>query len=215
MKEIAITKVDFRLEEGLDKLSQLLDVVPTHAIDVVNWPSFPYKPDVKFSMAWDPEHFYLKFYVTEDSPSAVTGFYNGPVWEDSCCEFFCAFDNTGYYNLETNCVGMQLLGWHETNGSKEKAGNTIMKRLLSRSTLGNKVPLVLRGQVSWQLLLVVPVSVFFHHQGLKLTEEIKITANFYKCGDKTRTPHFLSWNPIQWAEPSFHQPAFFGKVKLL
>jgi hypothetical protein len=37
-------------------------------------------------------------------------------------------------------------------------------------------------------------------------------ANFYKCGDELPTPHFLSWNPIEWKEPSFHRPEQFGKL---
>ncbi len=37
-------------------------------------------------------------------------------------------------------------------------------------------------------------------------------ANFYKCGDKQHTPHFLSWNKIDLPEPCFHCPEFFGKI---
>lgn len=37
-------------------------------------------------------------------------------------------------------------------------------------------------------------------------------ANFYKCGDKLQTPHFLSWNPINLEKPNFHCPEFFGTL---
>lgn len=36
--------------------------------------------------------------------------------------------------------------------------------------------------------------------------------NFYKCGDKLQTPHFLSWSPIGLERPMFHCPAFFGTL---
>jgi hypothetical protein len=40
-------------------------------------------------------------------------------------------------------------------------------------------------------------------------------ANFYKCGDKTKRAHFLSWNPIDIAKPDFHRPDFFGEITFL
>ncbi|MCF0164164.1 MAG: hypothetical protein HUJ92_02685, partial [Bacteroidales bacterium] len=40
----------------------------------------------------------------------------------------------------------------------------------------------------------------------------QMTANFYKCGDDTAVPHFLSWNPIPIEKPSFHRPDHFGKI---
>ena len=42
----------------------------------------------------------------------------------------------------------------------------------------------------------------------------KLRANFYKCGDKTAHPHFLSWNPVGTPSPDFHRPEFFGELIL-
>jgi hypothetical protein len=42
----------------------------------------------------------------------------------------------------------------------------------------------------------------------------KIKANFYKCGDKTEEPHYLSWSPIDTPEPDFHVPSFFGLLEM-
>ena len=33
----------------------------------------------------------------------------------------------------------------------------------------------------------------------------KIRANFYKCGDKTAHPHYVSWAPINTPQPDFHR----------
>ena len=41
-----------------------------------------------------------------------------------------------------------------------------------------------------------------------------IRANFYKCGDKTAHPHYLSWSPIDTPKPDFHRPDFFGELLL-
>ncbi len=43
----------------------------------------------------------------------------------------------------------------------------------------------------------------------------RIPANFYKCGDKLRTPHFLSWNKIEIEKPDFHRPDFFGELHFI
>jgi hypothetical protein len=41
-----------------------------------------------------------------------------------------------------------------------------------------------------------------------------LRANFYKCADNTRIPHYVSWNPIEVASPDFHRPEFFGELLL-
>ncbi len=38
--------------------------------------------------------------------------------------------------------------------------------------------------------------------------------NFYKCGDLTSEPHYLSWAPVTFEHPNFHLPAFFGNLIL-
>ena len=36
------------------------------------------------------------------------------------------------------------------------------------------------------------------------------SANFYKCGDDTTKPHYISWNPVKSINPDFHRPEHFG-----
>ncbi len=40
-------------------------------------------------------------------------------------------------------------------------------------------------------------------------------ANFYKCGDRTSHPHWLTWSVIDLPEPDFHRPEFFGTLEFL
>ena len=37
-------------------------------------------------------------------------------------------------------------------------------------------------------------------------------ANFYKCADKTSHPHWLTWAEIDYPNPKFHLPDFFGRL---
>ncbi|WP_291856627.1 carbohydrate-binding family 9-like protein [Marinilabilia sp.] len=53
----------------------------------------------------------MKFNVQESHIRALEAETNGNVGKDSCCESFCAFNDKGYYNTETNCIGTQLIGW--------------------------------------------------------------------------------------------------------
>ena len=65
------------------------------------------------------------------------------------------------------------------------------------------------GDVKWQLAVGIPFAMIGHSE---VPSELR--ANFYKCGDNTETPHFLSWSPIDTPSPSFHQLKFFGKIIL-
>ena len=40
-----------------------------------------------------------------------------------------------------------------------------------------------------------------------------VSANFYKCGDKTAHIHFVSWSPIGCEKPDFHRPEYFGTLE--
>lgn len=196
----------------MPELSFALDNHIRHYINIINWEKYPYLPTVDFSMAWDENNIFLKYYVREIHAGAVTDFNNGPVWQDSCCEFFVSFDDKGYYNLEINCIGAHLFGWH--GADKQKASDDIMALIERSSTLGSQLPMSV-DKAQWELVVKVPVKGFFRHPSLRLHKGFSFRANFYKCGDKTKVPHFVSWNPIATAEPSFHQPAYFGKVVLV
>jgi hypothetical protein len=209
--EIPQIKVD---SADLDEISAKLDQLKFHEIDVLNWKEFAYLPETEFSIGWDENHLCIKFRVREEHAFAINEITDSPVYQDSCCEFFCSFDDSGYYNLETNCIGAQLLGW-QAKDEKLRADDAIISRIKRKSSLGNKAPLSLEGDVQWQLVIIIPADVYFRHPGLKFHRGMTFRANFYKCGDETKIPHFVSWNPIEHPEPNFHKPEYFGKAKLV
>jgi hypothetical protein len=146
---------------------------------------------------------------------------NSPVWEDSCCEFFCDFDGKGYYNLETNCIGTQLLGYGERLADRElaakgrtRADAAIINKIEKMSTLGSEPFDVKTGDFKYEIVMRIPSEVFYKHN-VRFEKGLGFNANFYKCGDKTARMHFLSWNPIKTETPNFHIPEFFGEIKLV
>lgn len=181
------------------------------AVDTVCWPAeFPYRPDVRFAVAHDGNALLIRFDVVEDNPRAVTTENNGPVWEDSCVEFFVKEPVSPYYfNFETNCIGVGLAAKRVSRSECTHFDAERMARVKRRPSLPAR-PLDIRQQTAWSLELEIPFDLIC--EGSRTPS--RLLANFYKCGDKTAVPHFLSWSPVEVPTPDFHRPEFFGELIL-
>jgi hypothetical protein len=193
-------------------VSSALDLLPRQLIAAQPWPAFSYQPEVSFSMAYDPSHIYLKYFVTEKTIQAWYNKTNDPVYKDSCVEFFVAFNNDDdYYNLEFNSLGTCRAGFGPNQDNRtllEPEQINLIKRdvlLISPSSYNSF------KNYHWQLTLGIPLPVFSHYS-LRSLEGVSIRCNFFKCGDELPQPHFMAWNNITAPEPNFHLPAFFGTV---
>lgn len=180
----------------------------TGKIDKVNWPeAYAYCPDVRFAIAHDDERIYLRFEVTEANARAVCTVQNGPVWQDSCCEFFVKKpDSEFYYNFETNCIGVGLAAKRRSRSDSTPFSPEMMSKIVYRAKLGPE-QINIGEQSSWYLEIEIPFELI----GCDGCPE-RLLGNFYKCGDETDIPHFLSWNSISTPEPDFHRPEFFGEL---
>ncbi len=200
-------------ETIFDKIKILHEAGTEVAIDQVNWKdAFPKLLPVSLRIAHDGERLYLYYQVTGEAIRAVNTEDFGSVWEDSCVEFFMQRQGEKTYrNFECNVLGVLLAAHHET---REKAIQLTgeVQSVIRHSTISHRYD---DGrQVSdWTLYLEIPKQAmgFAAHESLAGQ---KIRANFYKCGDKTPEPHFISWNPIDLPSPDFHVPQFFGLLEL-
>ena len=190
---------------------QDLDAFARAAVDTVCWPgAYPYRPEVRLAIAHDGRALLIRFDVEEDNPRAVTTENNGPVWEDSCVEFFVQEPGSPFYfNVETNCIGVGLAAKRRSRTECTHFDEARMARVRRRSSLP-KEPVDIRERTSWSLELEVPFDLVSDGSGVPP----RLQANFYKCGDKTAVPHFLSWNPVEVPAPDFHRPDFFGTLIL-
>lgn len=188
-----------------------LDAFARGAVDVVCWPeAFPYRPEVRFAIAHDGRALLIRFEVAEDNVRAVTTENNGPVWEDSCVEFFVKEPDSPYYfNFETNCIGTGLAAKRLSRDAFTHFDAEQMARVGRRSSLPF-APVDIRERTEWTLELEIPFALITDQGGVPE----RLLANFYKCGDKTAVPHFLSWNPVEVPSPDFHRPEFFGELIL-
>ncbi|MEN8120463.1 MAG: carbohydrate-binding family 9-like protein [Bacteroidota bacterium] len=211
---LKINRIKENLISNSEIISELEKKCNNEYLDKVNWTEFPYKPDVKFNIGFNSNSIFILYKVIEEGVRATETEFNSRVWEDSCCEFFCSFDDTGYYNLEVNCIGTPLLGFRKSRDLAEHASDALMKKIRTYSTLGSKPFGIKKGKYEYKLLVEVPAKTFFKHK-INLGEEFSFNANLYKCGDKAPNMHFLSWSPIKIDEPDFHRPEFFNKAILM
>lgn len=185
--------------------------VKWQSISEVNWPSFPYQPEVQFRIAHTGKSVLIQYKVKENAVRAMAGKDNGPVWADSCVEFFVSPNGDScYYNFECNCTGYLLIEGGIV-GKRSHPKQKIMSSVKRWSSLGHGIFDTQKEKTEWTASLIIPAKAFFLHNIKNLSGQ-KMRGNFYKCGDKLPQPHYLSWNPIRLTSPQFHCPAFFGEL---
>lgn len=183
-----------------------------HPIDCINWKEYPYKPEVQFKITNDEHLIYLQFNVREKYIRAVETIINGDVYKDSCVEFFVSPKTDGkYYNFEFSCIGVPHVAYGPDRYQRVKLPIEIIEQIKVKSSLGTEPFEEKKGDFTWKLNVEIPITCFIH-DNLKSFEGLRARANFYKCGDATSEPHYLSWSPIGTEKPDFHQYPFFGNL---
>jgi len=182
------------------------------SIDTLNWPeSFPYAPKAAFRLARYEGGLAISFRVRGKDLRATALQDNGRSWEDSCVEFFIASsDGKGYYNIEITCIGSILLAYGQDRHDRKQQPQ--VNRIIRRSSLKFEPAEIAGGSHCWRVDVIIPWDVI-GYDAANLPESINV--NFYKCGDLTAHPHFVTWNPVQTETPDFHRPDFFGTMTLV
>lgn len=130
-----------------------------------------------------------------------------PVCEDSCLEFFFAPDarDARYFNFEWNPLGTLYFGF---GGARETRVRQIVP---DAQALFNPRPF--ETEDGWGLTFSVPgqlIRLYFPDFAF----EGEAAGNFYKCGDGTKTPHYLAWSPLHSDAPDYHRRQDFGRLTL-
>ncbi len=214
-----VKRIKVPLIEGIERMSfQELDLVMEEkaakiAVCENNWPKdAPYTPDCNAAVARSQTHLAIMYHVRGLDLRATAMEDNGRSWEDSCCEFFVSdpFDES-YYNFELTCVGSLLAARGTGRQNREPLDPALLTRVIRYSSLERK-PLEINGKIfGWTVVMLIPFELIgIDSQALP----VSVRGNFYKCGDLTAHPHFLSWNPVAVPKPDFHRPDFFGELIL-
>ncbi len=213
MNQLFIKEIPGKKRVSFSEAEHLLEnQTITNTIQVINWKEYDYKPKVHFRIGHTGDEIWLKYYVNENHLRAKETKTNGDVYKDSCVEFFISPDNENYYNFEFSCIGTIHLAWGSGRNDRKFVDPKIIEKIAIKSTLGNQPFDNKSGDFEWEMMIRIPQE-SFAYSNLKTFKNMKASANFYKCGDETAIPHYVTWNPVGAENPDYHRPEFFGKVE--
>ncbi|MBT7161392.1 MAG: carbohydrate-binding family 9-like protein [Victivallales bacterium] len=151
--------------------------------------------------------------------AAHTGF-QAPVCRDSCVEFFFQpHAGPGYFNFEFNCGGTFLCSYirdctrigDDGFADCQMLGQDAADAVSVYHSLPETVDPEITEPTIWTLQFAIPISLLEIYAGpLGDVTGKEWTANFYKCGDETSHPHWISWVPVD--ELNFHLPRCFQPI---
>lgn len=199
------------LVKRFDSADIAWEQVPKADIDIYKWVnSVEYEAyaQLVYIEGWG---FICKMTCMESDPPAQYTQYGDPVYLDSCMEFFAAWDNKSYINIESNSNAALCVQFGETKKNRKDATT-----FLSQSEMFKVTPVI--EDDYWTLTMEIPIAKLqnFYPNISSATFESGYTfkGNFYKIGsdpvDGTR--HYGMWNEVKTPTADFHQPAYFGTL---
>jgi len=182
--------------------------------------SSDHRPRTEVKVLYDSAGLYAIFRVQDRYVRSVNTEYNSSVCQDSCVELFVKpRTDKGYFNFETNCGGAILCSYIE-DATRIPGGFKRFTRLsaaaLDQVRIHSSLPKTVEPEVTtpttWTNALFIPLKVLAQYLGPLPEPKGEVwSGNFYKCGDKTSHPHWLSWAPV--AELNFHRPQDFQALR--
>jgi len=182
--------------------------------------SSAHRPVTRAKLLYDVTSLYVQFRVHDRYVRCVNGGFGGPVWEDSCVEFFFQPAGVkGYFNLEMNCGGAFTCSYVEDptrTGSGFARSTRLTEEQARRIGLRSSIPGVLReelpGPVAWSVSAAIPLSVVEAYAGpVGDPGGQSWRGNFFKCADRCSHPHWGSWASV--GDLDFHRPQDFGTLQ--
>lgn len=175
-------------------------------------------PKTQARMLYDDQAIYVIFRVEDRYVRAVARKHQDPVCRDSCAEFFFTPGTdtaAGYFNLEMNCGGTMLFNFQvvpRQNSIPIAAAD--LQRIDVAHTQPQTVEPEVEAPTTWTVEYRIPVDILAkYYPGVKKPAAgVSWRANFYKCGDKTSHPHWLTWSFVDRPQPDFHVPEWFGTI---
>lgn len=168
--------------------------------------------DVSLALSHDEKKLYLTYDVLEPELRREASFHNDRVWTDSCVEVFLKrADSSDYYNFECSASLWMLVGKGAVNTKRNRFDAEKIDLIERNINILEKENGRFHYTVSFKIDLI--------NWGLLKEEEniedLKLTGNFYKCGDDLKEPHFLSYFEMDKEVRNFHNPDCFGQINFL
>ena len=190
---------------SVTKISGDIDwnTIPVIPIDKVLWTE-DYGIRAQGQLCYDDNYLYVHQSAVEKDIRAVNTEPLSPVYEDSCLEFFFMLDGSfNYFNFEINPNGCLCIQY-----GPEKTDRIDILRNDSAEYFDIRTGITSDG---WEVFYRIPLE-FIRLFNPDYRFKGSLSANMYKCGNKTMNKHYLSWTDIRLDEPNFHCPEYFGKI---
>lgn len=202
------------------EINAIWDKIPWSGIEPIQIKQFmgdkpEHFPFTQAKVAYDNTAIFVIFRVEDRYVRAVAGKNQGPVYLDSCVEFFFSPEDgiqEGYFNLEMNCGGTMLFH-HQMEPRTEQT--LLSEEHIAQVEVATTLPEIVDPEIvedtTWIVEYRIPFSVLSNYHSFSNPQAGSVwRANFYKCADKTSHPHWLTWSPIDFPTPNFHLPEYFG-----
>ena len=188
-----------------------------YPIDIFPWGHPEVYPESQAELEFLDDGIFVCLSAKEKNPRCSVTFPGGEVYRDSCMEFFfcpCPERNPGYFNFETNALGMLYVGFSPD-------GTRRMSAPIAPAEYTGRIPTdacIDRSGGSWSVRFTISYD-FIRSRVPEFNEKRQkhITGNFYKCGDCTEYPHYAVWHPIDSniiTKPDFHVAKYFGTIEI-
>lgn len=215
MKGVKIPRIDGGINLSKDLLKDaLLSKGAEVDVDNQSWPEFEVpkeKVQVKSYLGYESDVLFVLFTVTEDEIRAVNTIQQSPVHQDSCVEVYLGTQEK-YFNLEINPYGT----FYVTIGAERENRLPLSQEFHESLVIWTDYPKDLtpenNSKGEWEVITKIPISASGIEMDGNDLKNQSFIINLYKCGDKLKHPHFLSWSPIGTKEPDFMQSSYFGEA---
>ncbi len=186
-------------------------------IDVFPWGRPAGSPESQAELSFLKDELSVCLLAKERNPRCTVTELNGPVYRDSCLEFFfcpCPEKSPAYYNFELNAYGTLYVGF-SPDGTRATSAPVDPFEYTGRIPTAAQID---SEQGFWNVRFRIPYDfIRARTPGFLQSGQRYLTGNFYKCGDDTENPHYAVWNPIDSnviTKPDFHVIKYFGKIEI-
>ena len=173
-------------------------------VGVHRWKAYAPPPATEARVLCARQGIFVRMHSDETDQRMLCTEHNSLVCEDSCMEFFFTPDSEQkrYMNFEINPRGTVHLAIGTGRGDRTLISPEDFSLFRIECAADGK---------GWTIGFFLPFDYLRAHFGT-LTDTWR--CNFYKCGDKTASPHFGAWREVKTENPDFHRSEYFGTMVL-
>ena len=168
--------------------------------------------EVYLQILHDQKNLILDFDVFEEEIRRESKFNNDNVYEDSCLECFLKNENSAeYLNFEISATSFCLVGKGKDRFNRKLFDTKDIEEISREVNIISDE----KNNCHWTLKIFIDL---YKWNLINCDKEItgqKISANFYKCGDKLQKPHYLALFDIDSEIPNFHVSKSFRNLIFL